>query len=148
MLEPRRTSPPLLRTQLGDPVNAKDLDVQQVSTTLAPFLAALAKKPAAEQVEVLKARIRNYAAIRDVVPEPIKTLYNNQIGIMQAKLGAAQQAKALEREDQQSTRTWRVLGYTVTGTGIVAGGAVVFALLEVAGYYKRKGKYYKRMARA
>lgn len=126
-------------TALGAPVTSKDVDVAQISAAFAPFLSALAAKPAEEQVEVFRARIRNYQAIRDVVPEPVKSLYNNQIRVMQGRLKAAEHAKGLEREGERSARTWRVLGYTVTGTGIVVGGAAVIVLVELANYYKRKG---------
>lgn len=124
---------------LGAPLTSNQLDVQQVSTALAPFLSALAAKPATEQVEVLKARIKNYAAIRDAVPEPLRTLYSNQIGVMQARLRAAQHAKQLEREAEQAVKAWRVLGYTVTGTGIVTGAAIIAVLMSVSDYYQRKG---------
>jgi len=113
-------------------LSGPDVDAQQIMASLAPFIASLATKPAAEQVEVLKAKIANQTELRDRFPEPIRTLYVNNLRVLRGKLKAAEQAQALEREEQASTRTWRFMGYTITGTGVAVGVATVALLLSAS----------------
>lgn len=111
---------------------------QQIATDIAPFISALAQKSATEQVEVLQAKIENQRRLRDAMPEPIRTIYANNVRVMEAKLKAARQAKVLEREGQNAQRTWRLVGYTITGTGVAVGGAMVVALLSLSRMTDRK----------
>ena len=120
------------------------IDVQQLAANIAPFIASLADKSALEQVEVLEAKIANQTEMRDRFPEPIRTLYVNNLRILRGKLKAAKQAAALEREDQASTRTWRFMGYTVTGTGIAVGVATVVALLSLSRSADRTNRHHGR----
>ena len=98
-------------------------------TKLAPVVKELLDDSAVEDVEVLKAKIANHRRLRDASIEPVRTLYANKVRVLEAKLRAAKDAKRLEREEQQATRTWRVLGYTVTGTGIAVGAGVLALLV-------------------
>jgi hypothetical protein len=112
--------------------------------SIAPFIASLANKPATEQVEVLKAKIANQTEMRDRFPEPIRTLYVNNLRVLRGKLKAAEQAQALEREEQASTRTWRFMGYTITGTGVAVGFATVALLLSASRSVDRTNRHHGR----
>lgn len=81
---------------------------------------------------MLKAKIANQVEMRDRFPEPIRTLYVNNLRVLRAKLKAAEQAQALEREAQDSTRTWRFMGYTITGTGVAVGFAAIALMLSAS----------------
>jgi hypothetical protein len=83
------------------------------------------------QAQVLQARIQNYQAMKVKYPF-MATFYNNQIGIMQAKLQAIQQNLAIKVEGEQATREWRGLGQTGVAVGILAGVGVAVLITVLA----------------
>lgn len=114
------------------------VDVQNALTNIAPFIAALVNKPAEEQVEILRAKIANQTMLRDRFPEPIRTFYVNNLRLLRGKLKAAEHAKLIEREGQQAQRTWRLMGYSITATGVAVGVATVALLLSLSRAANRK----------
>lgn len=80
------------------------------------------------RVATLKAKIKNYKAMRDKFPEPVKTLYKNQIVLMQSRLKAEERNLELEVAGESSTSTWRTIGHGLGYAAIVLvglGGAFV-----------------------
>lgn len=108
-------------------------DIVRASTqTVAPIVRELIERSAVEDVEVLRAKIHNQRDLALRVPEPVRTLYMNNVRVLEAKLRAALHARQVELEQERATRTWRVLGYTVTGTGIAVGLAAIFGIVALA----------------
>lgn len=148
----RRGRPPIARVVLSGRPSAlgtwrfgeeSDSQIEKATNTartLLPIAKELLEASASQDVEVLKAQIANHRRMRAKVPEPLKTLYSNKIKVLQAKLRAAEQAKLLEQEEQQSTRNWRLLGYSVTGTGIAVGLAATVAVIAIAGKFNRESR--------
>lgn len=89
-----------------------------------------------QRVATLRAKIANYKKMRDEFPEPIKTLYSNQIVLMQSRLKAEQVNLGLEKEGESSTSTWRTIGHTAgyvaIGLGVLVGGYVVVRTVKAA----------------
>ena len=102
-----------------------------------PVAKTLFDRDAYESVEVLKAKINNQTEMMRWAPEPLKTVYRNNIEVLKAKLRAAQHAKSIEREGEQAQRTWRIFGWTLTSTGVVVGAAAAAALLSIASKNRR-----------
>lgn len=120
-------------TGVGAPETTKEDVLQKLAPVISDTAAKLLDSSATENVEVLRAKIANHKRMMKYAPEgPMRDFYRNQISVLTAKLNAAKQAKNLEKEEQASVRTWRVLGYTVTGTGVAIGGGVVLLLLALA----------------
>lgn len=84
---------------------------------------------ATEDVEVLRAKIRNYKGMKRKLPW-LAWWYDNEIRKMEAKLRAAKVARADER-------SWFIMGQTVTATGVFVGGATILALVSLARYLER-----------
>jgi hypothetical protein len=124
------------RIGFGDSTTDQDQMIDTINR-LAPAAKALLQNDAYEDVEVLRAKIRNQTALMQWAPEPAKTIYRNNIAVLQAKLRAAQHAKQVELESESAQRTWRIFGWTFSGTGVLVGLAATAALLSMS---KRGGR--------
>lgn len=118
--------------------------VEEWVALVGPIAREVLASSATQDVEVLRAKIANQTRMMQVSPEPLKTLYRNNIAVLKAKLRAALQERELERESQQATRTWRIAGYAVTGTGMAVGAGVVVALLALASKWTNEGRAARR----
>lgn len=81
-----------------------------------------------QRVATLRAKIQNYKAMRDKFPEPVKTLYTNQIVLMKSRLKAEEKELQLEVQGEQSTSTWRTIGHSLGYAAVVVlalGGAFI-----------------------
>lgn len=126
---------------MGAPETPAQISVSEAAKALLPVAKEILDTSATEDVEVLKAKIRNHRRMRDMMPPgPARVIYQNEIDKLKAKLRAAEQAKRVELESQQATREWRVLGYTLTGTGVFVGIAGALALLSIAGSFNRTNR--------
>lgn len=120
--------------------------VEEWVAVVGPIAREVLASSATQDVEVLKAKIANQTRMAQVSPEPLRTLYLNNINVLKAKLRAAVQAREVERESQQATRTWRLAGYTVTGTGVAVGAGIIVALLALASKWSSEGQAARRKA--
>jgi hypothetical protein len=76
------------------------------------------------QIAVLKQRIANHEKMKRAMPFAA-VFYDNEIAKMRAKIAALREKAAVAREGEQATRTWRTLGFTGAGLGIVLGASLV-----------------------
>ena len=90
----------------------------------------LTEGSADESVEVLKAKIKNQKRMMRSFPEPIKTLYRNNIATLEAKLRAAKRAKVEEAATTQSKREFVQLGQAGVVAGLLVGGALILFLIS------------------
>lgn len=97
---------------------------------LAPVASELFYTTAAEEVAVLKAKIRNNEELRDKFPEPLKTFYRNEVRKLKAKLTAKQQTAAEEQLTTQSKREWANLGKAAVVVGILVGVSLLGTIIK------------------
>ena len=89
----------------------------------------------------VRARISNYQKMRVTSPYnviPGKLWYDNEITKLLAREKALVEKVGLEHEGEDATRTWRALGQTGTGVGIVTGFAVIGLILALAARTSRR----------
>lgn len=94
--------------------------------------SVLTSSSAEEDVQVLKAQIKNHRKLRDSLPEPFKTIYANKVRVLEAKLRAAEKAKVEENKTQTSRWEWASLGKSAIVVGILAGSALTALLITTA----------------
>ena len=111
-------------------------DIAQL-TAAAPVISELisGSMDATQQKEVLQAKLKNLRRMKKKFPL-LTMFYDNQIEKVKAKLEAAKQRLELQKESQESTRTWRGLGQTGVGVAVVLGivltGAVAIGAVAKA----------------
>lgn len=111
-------------------------DFLSKATSAAPLIQALFKSgDATENVEVLRAKIKNAESMKRKIPA-LAFFYDNEIRKFRGKLKAALSAQKLQSEGVASTRSWRVLGQT----GVVVGLLVGITLIAVGLNYIRSRK--------
>lgn len=121
------------RRALGADPNLLDL-VQSAK----PYAEMLLKDDdPTEDVETLKARIRNHEAIRNASFEPIRTLYQNKINVLKARLRAAKKRQTERRKDTASKWEWSNLGKFGAVIGIATGVAVLSLIVNASGAARR-----------
>lgn len=98
----------------------------------APIAKSVLTSSAEEDVQVLKAQIKNHERLRDTFPEPFKTIYANKVRVLKARLRAAEKAKVEEGKTQTSRWEWAALGKTSVVVGILAGSALTALLITSA----------------
>lgn len=125
------------RTVLGE-AETKQPDYTETVQKALPILTSILDKSAAEDVEVLKAKITNAQSWADRLPGPTGDVFRNRVRTLKAKLRAAKAKAKIEAETLQSDREWRVLGKGVGVTVAVAGVATTILLLSGARYLSRK----------
>jgi hypothetical protein len=105
-------------------------DFSLYATAAGAALKQLTEGSADESVEVLKAKIKNQKRMMRSFPEPIKTLYRNNIATLEAKLRAAKRAKVEEAATTQSKREFVQLGQAGVVAGLLVGGALILFLVS------------------
>lgn len=103
--------------------------------TAAPYIKALVADSATEDVETLRAMVRNHKAIRNSFRQgtAMWVLYDNKVRVLEARLRAALAAQEEEHEDRQSKWEFAAIGKTLGVGGIIASGALILLLLNAAG---------------
>lgn len=110
--------------------------VQQPSTQLNAWNAVVsALSDPRERVAVLKAKIKNYKAMKAKYGiGPVADLYQNEIVKMRARLGAEEENLRLQEEGEESSTTWRWIGHTGgyvgIGLGLLAGGLLIAKIMQ------------------
>jgi hypothetical protein len=105
-------------------------DTTLYATAAGAALKQLTEGSADESVEVLQAKIKNQKRMMRSLPEPIKTLYGNNIAKLEAKLRAAKRAKVEEAATTQSKREFVQLGQAGVVAGLLVGGALILFLVS------------------
>lgn len=125
-----------------------DPEIQDIIKGAQPYVQALLKEDATEDVETLRARIANHQRIRDsFFPRSAPwVLYDNKVRVLKAKLRAALQRAGEEREDRRSKWQWSELGKSTAVIGMAIGGALVALLINLSGAANRskRGKKHRR----
>lgn len=99
---------------------------------IAPIAKSVLTSSPEEDVQVLKAQIRNHEKLRDTLPEPFKTIYANKVRVLKARLRAAETARSEDKKTQTSRWEWASLGKTSVVIGILAGSALTALLITSA----------------
>lgn len=111
------------------PAEAPPADLTKYTTAAAPILSSLiGGKDSTENVETLRAQIKNHQALRDKFPEPLKTLYGNKVRVLKARLKAALSTQKRDKEDRASKWEWATLGKVGLVTGISIGAALILLI--------------------
>ena len=105
-------------------------DTTLYATAAAAALKKLTEGSADESVEVLQAKIKNQKRMLRSVPEPLATLYRNNIAVLEGKLRAAKRAKKEELATTQTKREFFQLGQAGIVAGILVGGALILFLIS------------------
>lgn len=105
-------------------------DTTLYATAAAAALKKLTEGSADESVEVLQAKIKNQKRMLRSVPEPLATLYRNNIAVLEGKLRAAKRAKKEELATTQTKREFFQLGQAGIVAGILVGGALILFLVS------------------
>lgn len=120
-------------------VDAPESDrTAELIETVAPVVRALVDPVATQSVEVLEAKIRNQRALMAKTPEPIKTIYRNNVAKLEAKLAVARRRELRDADTRRSAKEWSTLGKTLAAVGIAVGIAAAFSISSVGSYYRRK----------
>jgi hypothetical protein len=78
-----------------------------------------------ERRNVLKAKIKNYKGMKRKFPL-LATFYDNEIRKLQAKLDATTGQIAKKKSGEQSTQTFRYLGWAAGGLFVVLLGTMIY----------------------
>ena len=99
-------------------------------TQAMPVAQALLEASAAQDPDVVRAKIENYKALRDRKRRGSVawTLYNNRIRVLQGKLTTSRRVARHKEEDRESKHTWALLGKGTLVTGIGVGVALILLL--------------------
>ena len=111
------------------PTTSSD-DTTLYATAAAAAVKKLTEGSADESVEVLRAKIKNQKRMLRSVPEPLATLYRNNIAVLEAKLRAAKRAKSEELATTQTKREFFQLGQAGIVAGILVGGSLILFLVS------------------
>lgn len=110
---------------------------KQLAPLVAPFVNA--SKDVRETAEVVAAKISNYEKMKNVSPYnviPGTLWYENEITKLKARLTSLKTQASEAQASATATATWRNLGQTAVGVGILTGiallGLVVVTTLKVA----------------
>jgi hypothetical protein len=99
--------------------------LKKYAPIIAPFVAA---KDPRETVEVLKAKIANYEAIKHTSPFnviPGVRWYDAEIAKMKARLDVAKRTAGETQAGAEAVARWHGLGQTALGIGIATGVALL-----------------------
>lgn len=100
------------------------------ATAAGTALKALTQGSADESVEVLTAKIENQTRLMRTFPEPVKTVYRNNIAVLKARLRAATRARSEESKTTETKREFAQLGQAGIVGGLLVGGALILFLLS------------------
>jgi len=78
-----------------------------------------------ERRNVLKAKIKNYKGMKRKFPL-LATFYDNEIRKLQAKLAATGSQIAKKKSGEQSTQTFRYIGWAAGGLFVVLIGSMIY----------------------
>lgn len=139
---------PVRLVRVGDAIEpaAPPVDVPITDRTadllemVMPVVRAVVDPSTTQSVAVLKAKIANQQALARKVGEPLRTLYLNNVGVLQAKLKVAVERERRDAKTRASATEWAFLGKAFTGTGILLGAAGIYVLISVGRHYQRKGR--------
>ncbi len=126
---------------LGDDAAAgastRGAQAAEIVATALPVAKAIFDTDAAEDVETLRAKIKNHKRMRDSLPEPLKTIYANKVRVLEAKYRAATQKHTREKQLAVSRKEWAGLGKATVVVGIGVGASIIALLLSMT---MRRGK--------
>jgi hypothetical protein len=92
-----------------------------------------------ERARVLRAKIKNYEGMKRKFPLAA-TLYDNEIRKMKAKLASTKSQIAKKKEGEQSTKTFRYLGWAAGGLFVVLLGTFIYKNIVTAKAVASGGK--------
>ena len=92
-----------------------------------------------ERARVLKAKIKNYEGMKRKFPLAA-TLYDNEIRKMKAKLASTKSQIEKKKKGEQSTQTFRYLGWAAGGLFVVLLGTMIFKNVVTARAVASGGK--------
>lgn len=92
-----------------------------------------------ERARVLKAKIKNYEGMKRKFPLAA-TLYDNEIRKMKAKLASTKSQIAKKKAGEQSTQTFRYLGWAAGGLFVVLLGTLIYKNVVTAKAVASGGK--------
>lgn len=125
------------------PENEMERQLQAWSPVVAGMLREMYALDPNTSVEVFEAKIANLKRQRRNAPVFLRGYLTNRINILEAKHRGASHQRQLQLEEERSTRTWRVLGYSLTGTGIAVGLGLL-GLLVVSSKSVHRGDYARK----
>jgi len=92
-----------------------------------------------ERARVLKAKIKNYEGMKRKFPLAA-TLYDNEIRKMKAKLASTKSQIEKKKSGEQSTQTFRYIGWAAGGLFVVLLGTMIFKNVVTAKAVASGGK--------
>lgn len=92
-----------------------------------------------ERARVLKAKIKNYQGMKKKFPLAA-TLYDNEIRKLKAKLASTKSQIEKKKKGEQSTQTFRYLGWAAGGLFVVLLGTLIYKNVVTAKVVAAGGK--------
>lgn len=106
--------------------------LSRTAPALAASLAQLLTDDPRTDARVYEAKVKNLRQAARTVPRFLRPFFEARLRVVEARLQAAQEHKALAIESERSTRTWRLVGWAGAGTGIAVGVGVLVLVLAGA----------------